>query len=131
MDVHHCVLSAPRDKTRACARRPTVRSIAVVGNGPLSAHQRAQVNASDVVIRFNELNFRECGERLDVWIVRFAFHRPLRYHGLDRTWGCNVSDALAAARSVWFLNGETDLEREAVATALGNLTFLQARPACP
>ena len=57
--------------------------------------------------------------------MRFANHRPLRFHGLDRTWGCNVSDALTTVRSVWFMNGETELERSAVAAALGNLTFLQ------
>ena len=35
-----------------------VRSIAVVGNGPLSPLQRQQINASDVIMRFNELNTR-------------------------------------------------------------------------
>ena len=139
---HHAECQALR------ALQPHARSIAVVGNGPLSGHQRQQIASSDVVVRFNEMNFRcaalaaskragkrltaarhrECGERLDVWIVRFANHRPLRFHGLDRTWGCNVSDALASVRSIWFLNGETDLEREAVAAALGNLSFLQVPP---
>ena len=37
-----------------------VRSIAVVGNGPLSDLQRQQIDASDVVMRFNELNTRCC-----------------------------------------------------------------------
>lgn len=60
-----------------------------------------------------------------MWVVRFANHRPLRFHGLDRNWACNVSDALATVRSVWFMNGENELERSAVAAALGNLTFLQ------
>ena len=34
------------------------RTIAVVGNGPLSDLQRSQVEMSDVVIRFNKLNNR-------------------------------------------------------------------------
>ena len=37
---------------------PRIRTIAVVGNGPLSDLQRAQVAASDVVIRFNKLSNR-------------------------------------------------------------------------
>ena len=72
---------------------------------------------------------RECGERLDIWIVRFAWKRPLHFHGLTRTKGCtNVSDAMTAARSVWFMNGEAEHERDAVRRALLNLTHLQARP---
>ena len=150
-------------KTLQALSHHHVRSIAVVGNGPLSTLQRQQIHASDVVMRFNELNTRcapvamlnlyveawqmqctsnllphdqaqkqligflcrECGERLDVWIVRFAWKRPLHYHGLTRTKGCNVSDAMLAARSVWFMNGEAEHERDAVKGALLNLTHLQ------
>ena len=38
--------------------KPKVRSIAVVGNGPLSARQRQQIDATDVVVRFNKMNNR-------------------------------------------------------------------------
>ena len=59
--------------------------------------------------------------------MRFAWKRPLHYHGLTRTKGCNgnVSDAMTRARSIWFMNGEADYEREAVKGALLNLTHLQ------
>jgi len=33
-----------------------VQSIAVVGNGPITAYQRRQIDATDVVIRFNKLD---------------------------------------------------------------------------
>jgi hypothetical protein len=32
------------------------RSVAVVGNGPLNKRQRGQINAADVILRFNALN---------------------------------------------------------------------------
>ena len=35
------------------------RTIAVVGNGPLSDLQRSQIAVSDIVIRFNKLNNRQ------------------------------------------------------------------------
>ena len=35
-----------------------LRTIAIVGNGPISAQQRKQIQHADVVIRFNKLNNR-------------------------------------------------------------------------
>ena len=34
------------------------RSVAVVGNGPISERQRAQVGEADIVVRFNAMNNR-------------------------------------------------------------------------
>ena len=34
------------------------RSVAVVGNGPISDTQRAQVGEADIVVRFNSMNNR-------------------------------------------------------------------------
>lgn len=34
------------------------RSVAVVGNGPISDRQRAQVGEADIVVRFNAMNNR-------------------------------------------------------------------------
>lgn len=45
-------------------------TVAVVGNGPLSEHDRRDINNSDYVIRFNDLkNFRD-GERCDIHAIR-------------------------------------------------------------
>ncbi len=37
---------------------PHLRTIAIVGNGPLSAQQRHQIQQADIVMRFNKLNNR-------------------------------------------------------------------------
>ena len=37
---------------------PRLRTIAIVGNGPISIQQRQQIQQADVVIRFNKLNNR-------------------------------------------------------------------------
>ena len=48
---------------RACSAfylkgRPPVRRVALVGNGPLMDQQRAEIDTSDLVIRFNKMNNR-------------------------------------------------------------------------
>ena len=54
---------------------PRIRTIAVVGNGPLSDLQRAQVAASDVVLRFNKLSNRRATpmSRLEVHQHRVCY----------------------------------------------------------
>ena len=48
--------------------------MALVGNGPLSQQQRAQISTMDVIVRFNVPNgfSAAAGERLTVWAVRHA-----------------------------------------------------------
>ena len=38
--------------------------VAVVGNGPLTAGQRAEIAGHDTIIRFNELNNRYCSDMI-------------------------------------------------------------------
>ena len=33
-----------------------LRTIAIVGNGPITAYQRQQIDAADAIIRFNKLD---------------------------------------------------------------------------
>jgi len=64
-------------------RRPGVRSVAVVGNGPLDEAARRGVGAADVVVRFNLMNnWRRFAERVDVWVIRFSVEAALRYWGI-------------------------------------------------
>jgi len=64
-------------------RRPGVRSVAVVGNGPLDEAARRGVGAADIVVRFNLMNnWRRFAERVDVWVIRFSVEAALRYWGI-------------------------------------------------
>jgi hypothetical protein len=45
-------------------------TIAVVGNGPISEADRAAIEAHQVVVRFNDVNFMRRGERVTLHVVR-------------------------------------------------------------
>ena len=48
--------------------------VAVVGNGPLAEAQRDDIAQAACIVRFNQLENREPGERTDLWIVSCAAH---------------------------------------------------------
>ncbi|BDA43404.1 hypothetical protein COCOBI_04-4160 [Coccomyxa sp. Obi] len=103
------------------------RTIAVVGNGPLSDLQRAQVEMSDIVIRFNKLNNRFCGERMDIWVLRFAEHAPLKYHGLEEVAHCKTEEALGMVNSIWFLDGVGEQRQKAIQAIMERWPILLQR----
>jgi hypothetical protein len=72
-----------------------VQSIAVVGNGPITAYQRRQIDATDVVIRFNKLD-NWCAARQPVQQKR-AFV-PSTYAGRVRE---GKSACTQARRPAW------------------------------
>ena len=45
-------------------------TIAVVGNGPISEADRAEIETHDVVVRFNDANFYRLGEKVTLHVVR-------------------------------------------------------------
>jgi len=51
-------------------------SIVVVGNGPLSEDDRAAINRSANVVRFNDLNYWRPGEPVNLRVVRFPSAKP-------------------------------------------------------
>lgn len=109
------------------ALKERVRSVCVVGNGPLSPAQRTQILSCDVIIRFNQLNTRLCGERLDIWVVRYAGHVPARYHGLNNTVACGVGKSMEATRAVWLVDGAIGDRRWDVQQALDRVAGLAQR----
>jgi hypothetical protein len=48
----------------------TSRSISVVGNGPISEEDRAEIAKSTSVLRFNDMNSRRFGEKTSLRVVR-------------------------------------------------------------
>ncbi|KAK9808853.1 hypothetical protein WJX72_005110 [[Myrmecia] bisecta] len=60
-----------------------VRSIAIVGNGPLGNEQHDEIRGADLVVRFNSLNNRLPGEPMHVWFLRHRSPGPLHYGALD------------------------------------------------
>lgn len=97
------------ERHRACAAfytRP-VRSVALVGNGPLTETQRLKIEVSDLVIRFNKLNNRFCGERLDVWLLRRAEEATLQWHGLGELAHCSTAEALEQNPLLWLYGGSS------------------------
>ncbi|KAK9865789.1 hypothetical protein WJX84_011150 [Apatococcus fuscideae] len=103
------------------ARR--LRTIAIVGNGPISIQQRQQIQTADVVIRFNKLNNRFCGERLDVWVVRFGNTTESGYHGVNEVTHCTTAEAIGRLSSLWFLDNKPGWARQhAMDTIVQNFT---------
>ena len=74
-----------------------VSTVALVGNGPLSARQREQIDAMSVVVRFNVPNgfLPATNERMTVWAVRHAAAAARRGY-----WGPEQLDDAASERLV-------------------------------
>lgn len=58
-------------------------TVAVVGNGPLSAQDRLNINNSDYVIRFNDLKNFRYGERCDIHAIRH--HGVFDFASINKT----------------------------------------------
>ncbi|CAK0787582.1 hypothetical protein CVIRNUC_010804 [Coccomyxa viridis] len=82
-----------------------VRNIAVVGNGPLSAQQRSELNSGrfQVIVRFNYLNNRLPGEQLDIWVMRWGDTAKLHFWGLSQMTTEEGAEALGAADALWLM----------------------------
>lgn len=39
----------------------------------------------DAVLRFNKLNQIDCGEKTTIWMVRYSYEAPDKYHGLGKS----------------------------------------------
>lgn len=70
------------------------------------------------------LLLRFCGERLDVWVLRFAEHAPMKFHGLKEVAHCTTAEVINATKAVWFLDGVDKRRQEAVAAILQELPAL-------
>ena len=46
-------------------------NITVVGNGPLSSQDRAEIESSDCVLRFNDMKNKREEEKTDIHVIRF------------------------------------------------------------
>ncbi|KAK9792248.1 hypothetical protein WJX73_006276 [Symbiochloris irregularis] len=124
LDAHHLSENTRLECIAIYALKQHIRSICVVGNGPLSAKQRQLIDACDIVLRFNQLNTRLCQERLDIWILRHAAHAPMRFHGLNKTKSCTVEEAREAAHAIWFVDGAYADRHADVQDALSHLPEL-------
>ena len=71
--------------------------MALIGNGPLSQRQRAEIAAMDVIVRFNVPNgfSAAAGEQLTVWAVRHAQTAVRRGY-----WGLEQLDDAASERLI-------------------------------
>lgn len=72
---------------------------------------RLETHGSVLVCRF-------CGERMDIWLVRFAEHAPMRYHGLDEVAHCKTEEALDTVKSICFLDGGGEQREKAILAIL-------------
>eukprot|EP00884_Botryococcus_braunii_P012712 jgi/Botrbrau1/21441/Bobra.0216s0049.1 len=108
--------------------KPRLRTIAVVGNGPISKLQRRQISASDVVIRFNQMHNRFCGERLDIWVVRYASNVKFQYHGLNEIQHCPTTEPMGILKSIWFLDGRGKDREAAIQKVLAKFPQLRHKP---
>ncbi|KAK9843669.1 hypothetical protein WJX81_001900 [Elliptochloris bilobata] len=89
--------------------QPGVRTVAVVGNGPLDEAARMGIAAADVVVRFNLMNnWRRFEERVDVWVIRFSTEASLRYWGLTNLRPEDTARVVGGAQAVWLLGGEQE-----------------------
>lgn len=70
---------------------------------------------------------RFCGERMDVWVIRFAEHAPLKYHGLKEVAHCKTEEALAMVKSIWFLDSIGEQRQKAIGNVLERWPFLLQR----
>lgn len=69
-----------------------LRTIAIVGNGPITAYQRQQIEAADAIIRFNKLD-NWCGTQLmQQWSAHEAQPAPVSpTHGRTASQFCVVA----------------------------------------
>ncbi|BDA44028.1 hypothetical protein COCOBI_05-2120 [Coccomyxa sp. Obi] len=79
--------------------------IALVGNGPLTDEQRQQISKAGRVVRFNALNNRIPGERIDVWLVRYNGMGPANYWGFKQLRYTEAEEVVRQASGVVFLGG--------------------------
>ena len=70
---------------------------------------------------------RFCGERMDIWVLRFAEHAPLKYHGLEEVAHCRTEEALGMAKSIWFLDGMGEQRQKAVEAIMERWPLLLMR----
>ncbi|KAK9834410.1 hypothetical protein WJX74_001250 [Apatococcus lobatus] len=96
--------------SQACAPfiAPHVRRIAIVGNGPLSAAHAKAANEHDLVVRFNMLDNisgQDSDERVDVWLMRYAWETRLHYWGLTKLLGMSRTKASDKVQGVFLVGG--------------------------
>ncbi|KAK9805097.1 hypothetical protein WJX73_006552 [Symbiochloris irregularis] len=90
------------------------RSIAIVGNGPLTEQQRHLIQKADRVMRFNAANNMLAKERVDVWAVRYNDQAPLWYWGFKQLPENELRDVLSTVKAALFLDGPEGRPAQAV-----------------
>lgn len=92
-----------------------IKNLAIVGNGPLSIEDRKGIQGCDSVMRFNKMENFECDDPVTVWMLRYSYEAPDKYHGLNSPGkGCNSADVLKKANQVWLMDGEEWWLKEAL-----------------
>lgn len=81
------------------------------------------------------LPYRYCGERLDVWVVRFGNTTTSGYHGINEVVHCTTAEAIGRLSSLWFLDNKPGWARQhAMDTIVHNFTkarnLHKSLPAC-
>jgi hypothetical protein len=62
---------------------------------------------------------------LDIWVVRFAEHAQLKFHGLLEVAHCKTAEVLNTTKGVWFLDGVGKHRQEAIAAVSQRLSEVQ------
>ncbi|KAK9846853.1 hypothetical protein WJX84_004603 [Apatococcus fuscideae] len=94
--------------TTSSSASPEVQSIAVVGNGPLSAADVAAADAHDLVVRFNTLDNIDTHEprtRVDIWMMRYAWETRLHYWGLTKLYNLSDTPVASNVKGVFLVGG--------------------------
>ncbi len=64
---------------------------------------------------------------MDVWVLRFAEHAPLKYHGLEEVAHCKTEEALGMVKSIWFLDGVGEQRQKAIQAIMERWPLLLQR----
>ncbi|CAK0785519.1 hypothetical protein CVIRNUC_008729 [Coccomyxa viridis] len=85
---------------------PRVRSVAIVGNGPLNDAQRKEIDTFDVVVRFNLMNnWARFKEKLTVWVIRFSTEARMKYWGLTNISPPDARRVVGLLQALWLVGG--------------------------
>ncbi|CAL8471675.1 g11217 [Coccomyxa elongata] len=87
-------------------RAPGTKTVAIVGNGPLDHAQRRDIDACDVVVRFNLMNnWRRFKERVDIWVFRYSTEASLGYWGITNMLAHEATNVVQLMKAVWLVGG--------------------------
>ncbi|BDA47061.1 hypothetical protein COCOBI_09-5160 [Coccomyxa sp. Obi] len=87
-------------------RAPGTKTVAIVGNGPLDSAQRRDIDACNLVVRFNLMNnWRRFKEKVDVWVFRYSTEATLGYWGITNLAAQEATNVIQLMKAVWLVGG--------------------------